>query len=151
MKIETLLESSTIAKAGIIPFIKTEKGIEMLFMVTSNAKYGGPDPMIAKGHVDEGETPEQAAVREGGEELGLKPSNFAGSPFLVEDATTQGLDATYIMRILAVEVKSKTDFDKPHYETEYTVWMTAEEYARRGRKNQLGFVQLLQQKIGQPA
>lgn len=147
MNIATLLESGNIAKAGIIPYIKTEKGLEMLFMVSSNAQYGGPDPMIAKGHVDPGETPEQAGIREGNEELGLKSSNFAGSPFLVKDSTVQGLTDSYVMRILAVEVKSKTDFDKPHYETEYTVWLTPEEYAQKGRRNQLGFVQLLAQKL----
>lgn len=136
-----------IIKAGIIPFIQTDRGVEMLFMISSDAKFGGPDPMIGKGNIDDGETPEQAGLREGHEELGLKPSNFAGTPFLVKDALTQGLDDAYGMRILAVEVKSKTDFDTPHYETERTLWLTAEEYGQQGRKNQLEFVQLLQQKL----
>lgn len=147
MKIEALLESNNVKKAGIIPFIMTERGLEMLFMVSSNAAYGGPDPMISKGHVDEGESPDQAALREGNEELGLKTSNCVGAPFLVKDDTIQGLDDTYVMRILAVEVKNKTDFDKPHYETAHTVWMTLEEYQQKGRRSQLGFVQLLAQKL----
>lgn len=143
MHVIQLLESSDIAKAGIIPFIRTERGVEMLFMRSSDPDFGGPDLMIAKGHIDDGETPQQAAVREGGEELGLKPSNFAQPPFIVHDQQVRGLTATYIMRIMAVEVKSKEDFGQYHYETAETVWLTGEEYAKVGRKSQLVFVQAL--------
>lgn len=143
MHVIQLLESSDIAKAGIIPFIRTERGIEMLFMRSSNAKFGGTALMIAKGHVDDGETPEQAAVREGGEELGLIPSNFAQPPFIVCDQRVRGLATTYIMRIMAVEVKSKEDFGSFDHETAETVWLTGEEYAKVGRKSQLVFVQAL--------
>lgn len=136
-----------IRKAGIIPFIRTEKGIEMLFVRSSDPDFGGPDPMIAKGHVDKGETPEQAAIREGGEEAGLKQSNFAGRPFLVQDQEIRGMTSTYLMRILAVEVKSKDDFGPFHYETAETMWMTGEEYEHRGRRSQLGFVQALLAKV----
>lgn len=133
-----------ITKAGIIPFIKTGLGIEMLFMVSSDAKFGGPDPMIGKGNIDPGETPEQAALREGHEELGLKESNFANAPFLIKDSEIQGLCGDpYGMRILAVEVTNKEDFDVPHYETEYTVWLTDAQYHQVGRKNQLEFINAL--------
>lgn len=133
-----------IKKAGIIPYIRTDRGVEMLFMVTSDAKFGGPDPMIGKGIIDPGESPEQAAIREGHEELGLKVSNFVSNPFLVKDSVIQGLCGDpYAMRILAVEVKNKDDFDVPHYETERTVWLTGREYYEIGRKNQWEFVSKL--------
>lgn len=148
MHITQLLESSNITKAGIIPFIRTERGIEMMFMRSSDPDFGGPDPMIAKGHVDEGETPEQAAIREGEEELGLKQSNFAAPPFVVMDQQIQGLTAVYYMRIMGVELKSKEDFGAFHYETAETMWMTAEEYGTRGRKSQIGFVKALLSKLG---
>lgn len=132
---------SPIKKAGVIPYIQTERGLEMLFMVTSDFKYGGPDPMIGKGNIDPGETPEQAGLREGHEELGLKESNYANTPFLVKDSEIQGLCGDpYSMRILAVEVKNKEDFDVPHYETAYTIWLTKDEYLEQGRRNQLEFV-----------
>lgn len=132
---------SPIKKAGVIPYIRTDRGVEMLFMVTSDAKYGGPDPMIGKGIIDPGETPEQAGLREGHEELGLKESNFANTPFLVKDSEIQGLCGDpYAMRILAVEVKNKEDFDVPHYETDHTVWLTYDEYFQRGRENQREYV-----------
>lgn len=135
---------SPVKKAGVIPYIRTERGVEMLFMVTSDAKFGGPDPMIGKGNIDPGETPEQAGLREGHEELGLKESNFANTPFLVKDLEIQGLCGDpYTMRIFAVEVKSKDDFDVPHYETDHTVWMTGVEYFNKGRKNQWEFVSVL--------
>lgn len=139
---------SPIKKAGVIPYIRTDRGIEMLFMVTSDFNYGGPDPMVGKGYIDPGETPEQAGIREGHEELGLKESNFANTPFLIKDSEIQGLCGDpYSMRILAVEVKNKVDFDVPHYETAYTIWLTLEEYQQKGRKNQLEFVQSLAQKL----
>lgn len=147
MQISTLLEGVDITKAGIIPFIRTERGIEMLFMRSSDPDFGGPDPMISKGHIDHGETPEQAAVREGHEELGLRQSNFAGRPFLVADQQIKGLTAEYVMRIMAVEVKNKDDFDQPYFETAETMWLTGEEYAQQGRKSQLGFVQALLSKL----
>lgn len=149
MNITTLLESDNITKAGIIPFIRTEKGVEMLFMVSSDPDFGGPDPMISKGHVDPGESPDQAAIREGEEELGLKQSNFAGSPFLVMDEQITGLQSTYVMRILAVEIKNKEDFGQFHYETERVEWMTAEEFMRHGRRSQRMFITKLQQMVGQ--
>lgn len=135
---------SPIKKAGIIPYIRTDRGVEMLFMVSSDAKFGGPGPMIGKGFIDSGETPEQAAVREGREELGLKVSNFVSNPTLVKDSSIQGLCGDpYTMRIFAVEVKNKDDFDVPHYETDHTVWLTGREYYEIGRKNQWEFVSKL--------
>lgn len=130
-----------IKKAGIIPFIITDGGVvEMLFMVSSDPKFGGPDPMCSKGHIDPGETPEQAAIREGIEELGLKESNFAGEPYHLMDQEIQGLCNSYGLRMYAVQVKSKEDFDEPHYETERTEWMTWADYYQKGRKNQQVFV-----------
>lgn len=148
MHVTELLENDMhIRKAGIIPYIRTEKGIEMMFAISSDPAYGGPDPMISKGHIDEGETPEQAAVREGNEELGLLPANFAEQPFLVKDETIRGMTSTYGMRIMAVEVKSKDNFGPFGYETAETIWMTGDEYAQRGRKSQLGFIQALLSKL----
>lgn len=148
MKIQSILqEDVSIKKAGIIPFITTENGIEMMFMVSSDPAYGGADPMIAKGHIDQGEDVLQAAVREGEEELGLRQSNMKSAPFVVKDETIRGMTSTYLMRIYAVEVKSKTDFDTPHYETERVEWMTLDEYRQSGRRSQLGFVEALIAKI----
>lgn len=128
-----------ISKAGFMPFV-IENGVPLyLFMVSSDATFGGAKPQISKGHVDKGETPEQAGIREAEEELGLRRSNIG--PVLKGWSGKQtGLTATYLMAIYAAQVKSKTAFDKPHYETERTVWLSAEEFKTQGRKEQAAIV-----------
>lgn len=125
-------------KAGIIPYFKDGTA---LFFCSNNAAYGGVEPSIAKGRVDGEETEEQAAIREGEEELGLKQSNFASSPVLIWKDVLTGMDATYEMAVYAVEVKSKTDFSAPGKETGSTKWLTLEQYEKEGRKSQLHIVQ----------
>lgn len=128
-----------ISKAGFMPFI-VERGVPLyLFMVSSDTKFGGAKPQIAKGHVDEGETPKQAGVREAEEELGLRRSNI-GTVLKGWSGTQAGLSETYPMTVFAARVKSKTAFDKPHYETEKTVWLSAEEFKAQGRKEQAAIV-----------
>jgi 8-oxo-dGTP pyrophosphatase MutT (NUDIX family) len=128
-------------KAGIIPYIKEDGVVKMLFMKSSDARYGGPDPMISKGHVDEGESFAEAALREGEEELGLKQSNCDGSHWIAWKGELSGYDARYPFHVFAAEVKDKEDFGKPHYETESTHWLSAEEFAQKGRKSQNAIVQ----------
>lgn len=136
-------------KAGIIPYIVEDGVVKMIFMKSSDARYGGPDPMISKGHVDEGENFAEAAVREGEEELGLKKSNMVSGPWLAWKGELSGMDARYPFHVFAVEVKDKNDFDEPHYETESTHWLTAKEYAEKGRKAQNNIVQAVAQQIEQ--
>ena len=52
-------------KAGLIPyFFNEEKGAyEYLMMISSNAAFGGPDPMISKGGQDTGETDQETALK----------------------------------------------------------------------------------------
>lgn len=134
-------------KAGLIPYIIEDGEVKMLFMKSSDSQYGGSDPMIAKGHVDEGETTEEAAVREAQEELGLKRSNMQGSPWRAWKGELSGQDAHYPFSVFAVQVKSKDDFDKPHYETESTHWLTMKGFATSGRKSQNKIVQLVAKEI----
>jgi 8-oxo-dGTP pyrophosphatase MutT (NUDIX family) len=125
-------------KSGFIPYIFNEAGVPVfMFMVSSNSKYGGSDPAIAKGKVDKGESLEQAGIREAEEELGLKQSNIRpGTIRLAWRGMVKGLDATYEMAVYMGEVKDKEDFDEPHYETKHVEWMTAAEFAKRGRHTQ---------------
>ena len=135
-------DSTVHIKAGIIPYIRSIGGkVEFLFMVSSDPKFGGPDPMISKGGVDPSETTQQTAKREGIEELGLKLSNMKSSLRLISDNTTKGLDNSYRMIIYACEVKSKKDFGSYHYETAYTKWMTNDQFQQTGRKEHRKIVQ----------
>jgi 8-oxo-dGTP pyrophosphatase MutT (NUDIX family) len=124
-------------KAGIIPYVLNDDGeLFMAFMIPSDSKYGGDRPAIAKGRIDRGESPLEAAVREGEEELGLRRDNMLGDVMKVWSGELTGLDATYHFIVYAVEVKSIKQFDEPHYETKDVVWMTPYEFSKDGRTTQ---------------
>jgi 8-oxo-dGTP pyrophosphatase MutT (NUDIX family) len=129
-------------KAGIIPYVRDEDGIKMLFMKPSNAAYGGSQFQIAKGNIDPGEDTKTAAIREGVEELGLRPANIVKLKKITSQRLT-GLDETYIITVYAAEVADPTAFGSPHYETSKTKWMTADEFRATGRLSQVGIVQML--------
>lgn len=149
MKVSALIEGSNVKqKAGLIPYFVSGGKVEMLFMITSDARFGGLDPMIAKGHIDKGENAEEAAIREASEELGYKPSNAKGKLFKVDDfhsASKMGYPEK--TEFFAVEVKNKKDFGQFHYETASTHWMTNEEFQKRGRDRHKPIVQKLSDMI----
>jgi 8-oxo-dGTP pyrophosphatase MutT (NUDIX family) len=137
-----LFEIKDLGKAGFMPYVIENGEPVFLFMETSDAKYGGDKPMIAKGHIDGGETAKEAGIREAEEELGLKRSNLKMDT--VREAWSgqlSGLTATYTMTIFMGEVKDKKDFGSFHYETKATHWMTLDDYRKRGRKSQLNIVE----------
>jgi len=128
----------SIIKAGIIPCIKKDKQLFMLFMKPSDPKFGGPDYQIAKGHIDKDESPLQAAIREGYEELGLKPTN-------IDHVWPVGIVKN--TKVYACEVYSMKDFDQPDYETGSTRWMTPNEFLETGRHMHRGIVRAAARKL----
>ena len=144
MKINEVTE--TRQKAGVIPFYVKDGKIMMLFMIPSDPAYGGSAPQIAKGGVDAGESVQQAAIREGSEELGLDPANIV-TAFQAHTSVISGMDESYRMTIFAAQVKDPKAFSAGHYETGKKLWLTLEKFASTGRKSQLAFVQAAHQKI----
>ena len=53
----------------------------------------------------------------------------------------KGTSEKYVMTIYMVEVKNKKKFNKPHYETGATFWMTKHEFEQAGRKDHIKIVQ----------
>ena len=138
MKINELALTS---KAGVIPYYFNEQGaVMMMFMTPSHPAYGGYLYQIAKGRVDQGEQVQQAAFREGEEELGLNTDNITNM-LHVATGVIKGDDDTYILSVFAAEVKNPKAFGKPHYETGKRAWMTAKAFESKGRQNHLGLVQ----------
>ena len=128
--------TAPINKAGVIPYIVQDDGTTlMMFMTPSNPSYGGSRPQIAKGGIDAGENAQEAAIREGEEELGLNRSNIIAI-HAVPPVTISGLDASYSMTIFAVQVKDQESFSSPHFETGAVHWLTFDQFVRHGRKNQ---------------
>jgi 8-oxo-dGTP pyrophosphatase MutT (NUDIX family) len=130
-------------KAGVIPYTVEDGVLKMFFMKPSNAKFGGSQFQIAKGNIDPGESPDQAALREGVEELGLKLLNVMSLKKLTTQRIT-GLDETYMISVYAAKVRDPSNFSNPHYETKEVAWMTLDEYRATGRLNQLPIVQMLE-------
>jgi 8-oxo-dGTP pyrophosphatase MutT (NUDIX family) len=139
-EIQNILSRVLRKKLGAIPWYEHSGKVHMLFMTPSDPLYGGTRPQIAKGGLDAGESEVQAALREASEELGLRGSNIRT---VSDRATTEnilGADAAYQLTVYAVEVRNPRDFDKPHYETGSTHWLSLDEFLVQGRKNQAGIV-----------
>src|SRR5271167_3475822 len=110
--------ATTFEKAGFIPYVYEDDVPVFLFMVPSNAKFGGTMPQIAKGRVDKGETVIEAAYRETKEELGLKMSNIKHSTVkLLWKGRVEGKKEAFIFSVYVCEVKDKKDFKKHDNET----------------------------------
>ena len=136
------------ARAGLIPFIQEGDGsIKYLMMVSSDPKFGGPRPMISKGKIEEGETPLVGAVREAEEELGFKARNTRGTMMPIFDGRVELYSGAYHLTVFGVEIQDRYDFDKWCDETEYTTWMTLEEFQAKGRKDHVKFVEELERQI----
>lgn len=128
-------------KAGFIPYFfdETIGKFKYLMMVSSDARFGGDKPMVSKGGQDPGETDEETALREAEEELGLVRSNLHEYWHLCKSPYKN-----YKLSIFAGKVKDISNFTKPCYETEYTLWMTAEEFLKEGREDHHSFVTRLE-------
>jgi 8-oxo-dGTP pyrophosphatase MutT (NUDIX family) len=133
------------ARAGLIPFRRSKRGEwKYLMMVSSDPKFGGPRPMISKGKIEEGEDSLQCAIREAEEELGFKQRNARGDVFLIFSGRQELYSGAYHLTVYAVEIQDKYDFDKWCDETEYTEWMSLDDFRQRGRRDHVKFVETLE-------
>lgn len=118
-------DKKLVYRAGTIPYIVEDGEIKMMFMRPSNAEYGGDLFQLAKGKVEDGETNQEAALREAREELGL----FIGNVTLTEElGTFMGRTAVYVAR-----VKEKDMFGEPSFETQNVAWLSEAEFLEIGR------------------
>jgi 8-oxo-dGTP pyrophosphatase MutT (NUDIX family) len=124
-------EGELAKRAGMVPFLSDGRA---LFMVSSDPRDGGL-PEIAKGRVEGDEDTKQCAIREGGEELGLRQSNMAASPFLGWSGKMTGSDDPYQFEVYAVLVKDPDAFDESDSEVDKTLWLTPSEFETKGRKS----------------
>jgi 8-oxo-dGTP pyrophosphatase MutT (NUDIX family) len=116
-------------------------------MVSSDPKFGGPRPMISKGKIEDGETPEICAVREAEEELGFDKRNTRGNLISVFAGRQELYTGAYHLTVYGIEIQDRYDFGKWCSETEYTCWMTLEEFKKEGRRDHIKFLEILEDKI----
>ncbi len=132
-----MIERQKIYRAGVIPyFVDADDKIKMLFMKPSNSNFGGDIDSItgeyvlryqlAKGRVEQHETAQEAALREGEEEVGLVADNIFG---MWHVGNFLGRTDVYVAKI-----KDPSNFVQHHYETESTKWMTLDEFEVDGRE-----------------
>ena len=137
------------ARAGLIPFTRNVEGqLIYLMMVSSDPKFGGPRPMISKGKIESGETALEAAVREAEEELGYKQRNARGAILPIFEGRQELYSGAYHLTVFGVEIQDRYDFDKWCDETEYTIWLTLDEFKNQGRRDHIKFVEALEEKVG---
>ena len=134
-------------KAGVIPYVIIDGKLEMLFVISSDPNYGGSDPGIIKGGADDGETPEQTALREMYEEVGIRKESIKSTTEVYSGKLT-GLSTTYQMHVFAVELEEKPNLKIDSHEIAEAVWMTYNEFITEGRKSQREIVKKCVEKIG---
>lgn len=115
-------------KAGIVPFYFVEEEPHMMFMRPSDESYGGSKFQIAKGHIDKGENPLEAALRECNEELGLIESNIL---WLEKCDVFFGNHHIYVALLKS---NSPQKFDSFTDETAEVAWMNESNFLDVGRK-----------------
>jgi len=105
--------------------------------------------MISKGGIDDGEDELSAAIREAKEELGLRESNMIETPWCFFSEFVKLTSSSYDLDLYACQVSSasRKDFDKPCYETKFTVWMTRDRFNEIGRKDHKPIVEKLYERL----
>jgi 8-oxo-dGTP pyrophosphatase MutT (NUDIX family) len=136
------------ARAGLIPFIKVGGEVRYLMMVSSDPKFGGPRPMISKGKIEDSDTsPLAAAIREAEEELGFKQRNMRGEYLPIFEGRVELFSGAYTLTVFGCEIQDRYDFDKWCDETEYTEWMSLEDFQTRGRRDHVKFLEELERRV----
>ena len=116
----------------MIPWIETDEGIKMLFMKSSNPAYGGSKWQISKGHMEKGEKPLAAAVREAEEELGIRKSDISNVT-LVGKFKLSGEVDDYVLHIYKAHMKT-TKLGPHDSEVGKVEWLTPKEFMSSGRE-----------------
>lgn len=122
-------------KSGVIPYYFKGDQLYVKLMKPSDPAYGGKEWQLAKGRLEPDLDPKDNALKEGHEEVGLKPENIKHLFKLLYQQD---------MHVYAAEVIDPNNFDEPHYETGAVIWLQLpEEFDRIRRSQQWVFRQFI--------
>jgi 8-oxo-dGTP pyrophosphatase MutT (NUDIX family) len=125
-------------RGGVVPYYIKDEEILMMFMKPSDKKYGGENFQIAKGKIEDGETPIEGAFREAKEELGLFGPNVVDSYSLGKFGK---------IHIFLAKIKDPNMFGDTTFETGATTWYTPEQFQSQGRGWQKPIIKAAVRKI----
>lgn len=125
-------------RGGVIPYYVEDDNILMMFMKPSDANFGGKNFQIAKGKIEDGETPIEGAFREAKEELGLFGPNVKHS---------NPLGRFGKIHVFVAKIKDPDMFGDTTDETGAVTWWTPEQFDKDGRSWQKPIVRAAVRKI----
>jgi 8-oxo-dGTP pyrophosphatase MutT (NUDIX family) len=129
-----MIDYKTARRAMIVPWTRWDANqIGVLTMIPSDPMYGGPLIQFAKGVIDPGESPLQAAIREGREELGVAETQYKFVYKLGEFRLTK---AKYPVDVYAGEVEENIALHPHDYETKSVQWVGIDRFLEVGRVDQ---------------
>ncbi len=133
-----MVAEKKVERGGVIPYYIKEGEILMMFMKPSDKKFGGENFQIAKGKIEDGETPIEGAFREAKEELGLFGPN-------VEQ--TDSLGRFGRINIFIAKIKDPGMFGDTTFETGAVTWWNPQQFQSQGRGWQKPIVKAAVRKI----
>ena len=133
-----MVAEKKVERGGVIPYYIKDGEILMMFMKPSDKKFGGTNFQIAKGKLEDGETPIEGAFREAKEELGLFGPN-------VEQ--TDAIGRFGRINIFVAKIKDPDMFGDTTPETGAVTWWNSQQFQSQGRGWQKPIVKAAVRKI----
>lgn len=133
-----MVTEKKVERGGVIPYYIKDGKILMMFMKPSDKNFGGEKFQIAKGKIEDDETPLEGAFREAKEELGLFGPNIE---------QTDSLGRFGRINIFIAKIKDPDMFGDTTFETEAVTWMDQQQFQSQGRDWQKPIVTAAVRKI----
>jgi 8-oxo-dGTP pyrophosphatase MutT (NUDIX family) len=111
-------------RAGSIVYYLDNGNMEVCLITSSNPIYGGPDPQLPKGTI-ENLSEEETAIKEAVEETGISKIDIIQVKYLYKDIIREDYYPPFYMSLYGIEVKTKKLNDHD-FEVKSANWYTIE-------------------------
>ena len=118
------LGGQDVLRSGVIPILEENGKTYAYCMIPSNVNFGGDKPQMAKGHLEEGYSILENALKESGEEIGLIQENVCNIRFV---------GVFHKIAVFACNVKDKNQWKDFEWETSWAGWVDITDDASRIR------------------